>query len=149
MEIFWYSSFSLVLLPVLKMDWPSNPSLPFLPSNFRLPPMGWMSWTAFYCETDCNKHPDACINAALYEGQADRLGRPSRMLIDVDRFSCRWVQSGWISIYPYWRLLACVATRFQRQVAGERFQISSRDYWSRWLCELSRLTSVYSIVDSR
>ena len=39
----------------------------------RTPPMGWMSWTAFYCETDCAKHPRACINEQLYMDMADRL----------------------------------------------------------------------------
>uniref|UniRef100_A0A8R1ILL3 Alpha-galactosidase n=2 Tax=Caenorhabditis japonica TaxID=281687 RepID=A0A8R1ILL3_CAEJA len=39
----------------------------------RTPPMGWMSWTAFYCETDCNKHPDGCINEDLYKAMADQI----------------------------------------------------------------------------
>uniref|UniRef100_A0A7E4VWQ4 Alpha-galactosidase n=1 Tax=Panagrellus redivivus TaxID=6233 RepID=A0A7E4VWQ4_PANRE len=39
----------------------------------RTPPMGWMSWTKYYCETDCVKYPDACINENLYAAQADRL----------------------------------------------------------------------------
>ncbi|CAI4222831.1 unnamed protein product [Auanema sp. JU1783] len=39
----------------------------------RTPPMGWMSWTAFYCEMDCKKHPDACINEKLYMQMADRM----------------------------------------------------------------------------
>ena len=42
----------------------------------RTPPMGWMSWTAFYCEMDCVKHPTACINEQLYKDMADRLGPP-------------------------------------------------------------------------
>lgn len=33
--------------------------------------MGWLSWTAFYCETDCAKHPSGCINEQLYKVQAD------------------------------------------------------------------------------
>ena len=37
------------------------------------PPMGWMSWQVFRCETDCATHPDSCINDALYRGQADRM----------------------------------------------------------------------------
>lgn len=40
----------------------------------RLPPMGWMSWTAFYCEVDCVKHPNACINEMLYMQMASALG---------------------------------------------------------------------------
>ncbi|XGW05267.1 hypothetical protein V3C99_015999 [Haemonchus contortus] len=39
----------------------------------RTPPMGWMSWTAFYCEINCESHPDHCINEKLYQEMADRL----------------------------------------------------------------------------
>ncbi|GMT10981.1 hypothetical protein PFISCL1PPCAC_2278 [Pristionchus fissidentatus] len=39
----------------------------------RTPPMGWMSWTAFYCEMNCQKHPHACINEQLYMDMADRM----------------------------------------------------------------------------
>uniref|UniRef100_A0A158PAY6 Alpha-galactosidase n=1 Tax=Angiostrongylus cantonensis TaxID=6313 RepID=A0A158PAY6_ANGCA len=35
--------------------------------------MGWMSWAAFYCETDCEKFPDSCINEKLYREMADHL----------------------------------------------------------------------------
>ena len=41
---------------------------------FRTPPMGWMSWAKFYCETDCQRHPFSCINEKLYIDMADRLG---------------------------------------------------------------------------
>lgn len=37
------------------------------------PPMGWLSWTVFTCQTDCVKYPDACINEKLYTDMADRL----------------------------------------------------------------------------
>ena len=36
--------------------------------------MGWMSWTAFYCEMDCARHPNSCINEQLYMQMADRMG---------------------------------------------------------------------------
>ncbi|PIO73377.1 alpha-galactosidase [Teladorsagia circumcincta] len=39
----------------------------------RTPPMGWMSWTAFYCEMDCVKHPKSCINENLYMEMANAL----------------------------------------------------------------------------
>ncbi|CAD5224396.1 unnamed protein product [Bursaphelenchus okinawaensis] len=39
----------------------------------RLPPMGWMSWSWFKCETDCARHPSNCINEELYFQHADRL----------------------------------------------------------------------------
>lgn len=37
------------------------------------PPMGWMSWEIFRCETDCVKHPQTCISEALYQAQTDAL----------------------------------------------------------------------------
>jgi hypothetical protein len=33
----------------------------------------WMSWEVFRAEVDCNKHPDSCINEALYKAQTDAL----------------------------------------------------------------------------
>uniref|UniRef100_A0AC35THE1 Alpha-galactosidase n=1 Tax=Rhabditophanes sp. KR3021 TaxID=114890 RepID=A0AC35THE1_9BILA len=39
----------------------------------RLPPMGWMSWTKFYCELDCERHPFGCINQDLYMSMADAM----------------------------------------------------------------------------
>merc|ERR1719201_3295819 len=39
----------------------------------RTPPMGWMSWEVFRCQTNCVDHPDACINHNLYEQMTDRL----------------------------------------------------------------------------
>ncbi|KAI6198601.1 Alpha-galactosidase [Aphelenchoides besseyi] len=52
--------------------------LPFLAYGLdnglvKLPPMGWMSWSRFFCETDCVKHPQGCINEQLYKLQARRL----------------------------------------------------------------------------
>ena len=41
--------------------------------GLRLPPMGWMSWERYGCQKDCAGHPDACINAALFEAQAQAL----------------------------------------------------------------------------
>ena len=32
-----------------------------------------MSWQTFRCETDCVKHPTACINDDLYAAQTDAL----------------------------------------------------------------------------
>ena len=39
----------------------------------RTPPMGWMSWQVFRCETNCTKAPDACVNEQLYRAQADAI----------------------------------------------------------------------------
>jgi hypothetical protein len=35
--------------------------------------MGWMSWQVFRCETNCDTHPDKCVNEALYTQTADAL----------------------------------------------------------------------------
>ena len=43
------------------------------PMALPLPPMGWMSWLRFLCNTDCAAHPKACINADLYRSTADAL----------------------------------------------------------------------------
>ena len=43
------------------------------PALAATPPMGWMSWEIFRCETDCANHPDACIDERLYKAQAQAL----------------------------------------------------------------------------
>ncbi|CAD7964277.1 unnamed protein product [Amoebophrya sp. A25] len=74
------------------------------------PPMGWMSWERFRCETNCTAFPDECINEELYRGMGDALvstglaekgytqvsiddcwskgrdGKTNRLLADPDRF---------------------------------------------------------------
>lgn len=39
----------------------------------RTPPMGWMSWVRFACETNCDLYPKGCINQELYMEMADML----------------------------------------------------------------------------
>lgn len=43
----------------------------------KTPPMGWMSWELFRCDTKCGDNPDPktthCISEALYKGQTDAL----------------------------------------------------------------------------
>ncbi|KAF4660217.1 hypothetical protein FOZ61_008279 [Perkinsus olseni] len=39
------------------------------------PPVGWLSWERFGCETDCVAHPDTCISERLYTDMADVLIR--------------------------------------------------------------------------
>jgi alpha-N-acetylgalactosaminidase len=39
----------------------------------RTPPMGWLSWQRFRCNTDCQYFPNNCINAQLYMDMADRM----------------------------------------------------------------------------
>ncbi|CAG2102966.1 unnamed protein product, partial [Medioppia subpectinata] len=37
------------------------------------PPMGWLSWTRYACETDCKRYPKGCIDEHLYRAQADAM----------------------------------------------------------------------------
>ncbi|KAK6637161.1 hypothetical protein RUM44_007575 [Polyplax serrata] len=37
----------------------------------RTPPMGWLSWERFRCNTDCKNDPDNCISDRLFRKMAD------------------------------------------------------------------------------
>eukprot|EP01060_Flectonema_neradi_P032033 TRINITY_DN501_c0_g1_i1.p1 TRINITY_DN501_c0_g1~~TRINITY_DN501_c0_g1_i1.p1 ORF type:complete len:412 (+),score=97.42 TRINITY_DN501_c0_g1_i1:71-1237(+) len=37
------------------------------------PPMGWMNWEIFRCQTDCSKYNESCINEYLFTTMTDRL----------------------------------------------------------------------------
>lgn len=39
----------------------------------RTPPMGWLSWVRYACQTDCVTYPEECIDEKLYMEQADRM----------------------------------------------------------------------------
>ncbi|XP_046394903.1 alpha-N-acetylgalactosaminidase-like isoform X2 [Ischnura elegans] len=39
----------------------------------RTPPMGWMSWERFRCNTDCMAYPDECISDKLFREIADAM----------------------------------------------------------------------------
>lgn len=39
------------------------------------PPMGWLSWVRFGCETDCVHHPLTCISERLLMDMADRIAK--------------------------------------------------------------------------
>jgi len=39
----------------------------------RTPPMGWMSWERFRCNTDCENDPDNCISEKLFMTMADEI----------------------------------------------------------------------------
>eukprot|EP00729_Bicosta_minor_P024652 gene24652-7406_t len=51
------------------------------------PPMGWMSWEIFRCETDCVKHPDSCINDKLYTEMASRIASDGYLSAGYDQVS--------------------------------------------------------------
>merc|ERR1712110_1401294 len=37
------------------------------------PPMGWLSWERFRCNTDCDNDPEFCIGENLFKQMADML----------------------------------------------------------------------------
>ena len=39
----------------------------------RTPPMGWMSWERFRCNTDCKNDPENCIGERLFRQMGDML----------------------------------------------------------------------------
>ncbi|XP_036617549.1 alpha-N-acetylgalactosaminidase [Trichosurus vulpecula] len=39
----------------------------------RTPPMGWLAWERYRCNTDCEEDPDNCISERLFMDMADRL----------------------------------------------------------------------------
>ncbi|KAK1163007.1 alpha-N-acetylgalactosaminidase [Acipenser oxyrinchus oxyrinchus] len=39
----------------------------------RTPPMGWLAWERYRCNTDCTNDPDNCISEHLFRAMADRL----------------------------------------------------------------------------
>ncbi|XP_030067331.1 alpha-N-acetylgalactosaminidase [Microcaecilia unicolor] len=39
----------------------------------RTPPMGWLAWERFRCNTDCKNDPENCISEHLFKTMADRL----------------------------------------------------------------------------
>lgn len=39
----------------------------------RTPPMGWLAWERYVCETNCRDYPGECIDYRLFHEMADRL----------------------------------------------------------------------------
>merc|ERR1712113_794716 len=53
----------------------------------RTPPMGWMSWEVFRCQTNCASHPDSCIDHNLYEQMTDRIVEDGYLEVGYDQVS--------------------------------------------------------------
>merc|ERR1712151_1430394 len=51
------------------------------------PPMGWMSWEIFRCQTNCATHPDSCIDHNLYEQMADRISEDGYLEVGYNQVS--------------------------------------------------------------
>lgn len=65
----------------------------------RTPPMGWMSWQVFRCETDCVKYPDACIDEQLYTDMADTLASDGYLQAGYSSVSIDDCWEVWIACY--------------------------------------------------
>lgn len=39
----------------------------------RTPPMGWINWERFTCQTDCENYPNDCVSERLFKSMVDRL----------------------------------------------------------------------------
>ncbi|KAL8576378.1 hypothetical protein ACOMHN_048945 [Nucella lapillus] len=59
----------------------------------RTPPMGWLSWERFRCETDCKTYPNSCVDENLYTATemrdcwaARERDSEGRLQADADRF---------------------------------------------------------------
>jgi hypothetical protein len=64
-------SLPLQLLAVFAL-WPAHHICCGLDNGLALtPPMGWLSWEADACDTDCKTDPLTCISEDLYKRQAD------------------------------------------------------------------------------
>jgi len=45
----------------------------FVHALHQLPPMGWMAWNVFHCNTDCSHNSTTCLNEQLFLQQAQHL----------------------------------------------------------------------------
>ena len=44
----------------------------------RTPPMGWLAWERFRCNTDCENDPENCIGERLFQEMADMMVTQAR-----------------------------------------------------------------------
>jgi len=51
----------------------TSPSLALDNGLARTPPMGWLAWQRFRCNTDCENDPDNCISERLFQTMADHV----------------------------------------------------------------------------
>jgi len=62
---------ALLVLVVTAVCWPG--CLGLENGLARTPPMGWLSWERFRCNTDCKTDPEFCISERLFRGMADSM----------------------------------------------------------------------------
>ena len=63
----------LSLATVLLAQWTVNRVQALDNGLATTPPMGWLSWERYMCNTDCKGSPDSCISEDLYKRIADEL----------------------------------------------------------------------------
>ena len=61
------------------------------------PPMGWMSWERFRCNTDCAKDPDNCISESLYKTMADHIAADGYLEAGYNQVS---IDDCWENVNP-------------------------------------------------
>lgn len=53
----------------------------------KTPPMGWISWERFLCNTDCKSHPGECIDQQLYLDMANKMVSDGYKNVGYDRIN--------------------------------------------------------------
>lgn len=77
----------------------------------RKPPMGWMSWTRFACNTNCRDYPDECIHERLYKEMAEIM----------DKEGYREAGYEFVSVDDCWSEMARDPKTSKLVAHGERF----------------------------
>ena len=70
LTLFWLQMPLLVVGVSLLL---ATPSLGLDNGLARTPPMGWLAWERFRCNTDCENDPHNCISERLFMQMADLL----------------------------------------------------------------------------
>lgn len=73
------------------------------------PPMGWMAWEQFKCQTDCTKYPEDCISERLFVDMIDKIAEDG------------WLEAG----YEYVNIDDCWMGK-GRDVNGELYPDQAR-----------------------
>eukprot|EP00192_Tetraselmis_astigmatica_P006320 CAMPEP_0117659076 /NCGR_PEP_ID=MMETSP0804-20121206/6232_1 /TAXON_ID=1074897 /ORGANISM="Tetraselmis astigmatica, Strain CCMP880" /LENGTH=446 /DNA_ID=CAMNT_0005465695 /DNA_START=119 /DNA_END=1458 /DNA_ORIENTATION=+ len=71
----WAARADLALIAAVVLLLSAGVAVGDIPSKglARTPPMGWLAWERFRCNTDCENDPNNCISEQLFEQMADRM----------------------------------------------------------------------------
>jgi alpha-N-acetylgalactosaminidase len=90
------------------------------------PPMGWMTWEQYHCETDCAAHPTTCISESLIVAMIDHLSKDG------------WLDAG----YEYVNIDDCWSG-FGRDANGELYPEPIRfPHGIQWLADYAHSKGV-------